>query len=52
MHAMKIVERKLQGRMREVVNVDGMRFGFMSGRGTTDALFIERRMQEEYSDKV
>ena len=28
-----------------------MQFGFMHGRGTTDALFIVRRMQEEYRDK-
>ena len=28
-----------------------MQFGFMPGRGTTDALFIVRRMQEECRDK-
>ena len=28
-----------------------MQFGFMSGRGMTDALFVVRRMQEEYRDK-
>ena len=28
-----------------------MPLGFMPGKGTTDALFILRRMQEEYSDK-
>ena len=25
-----------------------MQFGFMPGKGTTDALFILRRMQEEF----
>ena len=28
-----------------------MQFGFMPGRGTTDALFVIQRMQEEYRDK-
>ena len=28
-----------------------MQFGFMPGEGTTDALFVEQRMQEEYRDK-
>ena len=50
-HAMKIVERVLEGRIRELVNIDSMQFGFMPGRGTTDALFVVRRMLEEYKDK-
>ena len=28
-----------------------MQFGFMPGRGTTDAHFIVRRVQEEYKKK-
>ena len=28
-----------------------MQFGFMPGRGTTDALLVVQRMQEEYRDK-
>ena len=28
-----------------------MQFGFMPESGTTDAVFILRRMQEEYHDK-
>ena len=47
---MKIVEIVLERRIRESVNVDSMQFGFMLGRGTTDALFLVRRMQEEYRD--
>ena len=50
-HAMKIVERVLKRRIRELVNFDSMQFGFMPGRGTTDALLVARRMQEEYRDK-
>ena len=48
-HAMKIVERVLENRLRELVRVDDMQFGFfLPGKGTTDALFILRRMQEEF----
>ena len=50
-HAMKIVERVLERRIRELVNIDSMQFVFLSGRGTTNALFVVRRMQEEYRDK-
>ena len=50
-HGMKIVERVLEKRMRLLVSLDDMQFGFMPGKGTTDALFILRRMQEEYRDK-
>jgi hypothetical protein len=50
-HAMKIVERVLEKRIRKLVNVDEMQFGFMPGKGTTDAIFILRRLQEEYRDK-
>ena len=39
-HAMEIVERVLERRIRALVNIDSMQFGFMSGRGTTDALFV------------
>ena len=28
-----------------------MQFGFMPGKGTVDAIFIERRMLEEYQKK-
>ena len=48
---MKIVERVLEKWIRALVNLNEMQFGFMPGKGTTDALFILRRMQEEYREK-
>ena len=48
---MKIINRVLEKRIRELVNIDSMQFGFMPGRGTTDTLFVVQRMQEEYRDK-
>ena len=50
-HAMKIVKRVLERRIRESVNIDSMLFSFMSGRGITDALLMVRRKGEEYRDK-
>ena len=43
---MKIVERVLYRRIRELVNIDSMQFSFMPGRGMRDALFAVQRMQE------
>ena len=37
--------------MRHMVKVDEMQFGFMSGKGTIDAVFILRKLQEIYLDK-
>ena len=50
-HAVKIVEKVLERRMRRMMKVDEMQFGFMPGKGMIDAVFILRRLQEEYSDK-
>ena len=43
--------RVLERRIRELVNIDLMQFGFMPGRGMTDAMFVVQRMKEEYRDK-
>ena len=34
--------------MAYMVKVDEVQFGFMPGKGTVDAIFILRRLQEEY----
>ena len=47
-HAMKIVERILERRIRTLINLNEMQFGFMPRKGRVDAIFIVRRMQEEY----
>ena len=39
-HAMKLVERIFEHRIRQQVEIDNMQFGFMKGKGTTDAIFI------------
>ena len=39
-HAFKLYEKILDGRLREVVDIDKMQYGFMPGRGTVDAVFV------------
>ena len=47
-HVMKIVVKVLEKRLRKIETTDDMQFGFMPGKGTIDAVFILRRIQEEY----
>ena len=50
-HTMKIVERALERQIQTLVNLNKMQFGFMPGKGTVDAVFVVRRMLEEYQKK-
>ena len=45
---MKVCERIINAILREQANIDSMQFGFMEGRGTTDAIFILRQLQEKH----
>ena len=47
-HAMKVVERIFEHRIRQQIEVDDMQFGFTKGKGTTDAIFAVRQMQENF----
>jgi hypothetical protein len=48
---MKVFESVLEKRIREQVTLDEMQFGFTPGRGTTDAVFIVRQIQEKFRAK-
>ena len=37
--------------MRYQASIDNMPFGFMPGKGTTDAIFIMRQVQEKHQAK-
>jgi len=41
-----VVERIFEHRIRQQIKIDDMQFGFMKGKGTTDAIFMARQMQE------
>ena len=45
---MKILERIVDGLIRQLVSIDDSRFGFIPGRGTTDVIFVVRQLQEKY----
>ena len=48
---LKVVERVIEKLIRAEISIDDMQFGFMPGRGTTDAIFILRQLQEKYLGK-
>jgi hypothetical protein len=48
---MKVMECVIVKRVQNKVRTDDMQFGFTSGRGTTDAIFIVRQLQEKFLGK-
>ena len=45
---MKILERIVDGLNRQLVSIDDSQFGFVPGRGTADAIFVVKQLQEKY----
>ena len=45
---MKVLEKIVDSLIRQVVSIDDSQFGFVPGRGTTDAIFVVRQLQENY----
>ena len=48
---MKILEKVILARLKPLVHIDAMQRGFMSGRSTTDAIFLVRQLQEKVLEK-
>jgi len=45
---MKVVEKTFEHRIRQQIEIDDMQFELMKGKGTTDAIFMARQMQENF----
>ena len=45
---MRVLERVFEKRIRCQGSIDNMQFGFMPGKGTTDAIFIMRQVPEKH----
>ena len=49
-HTMDIWERIIDRRLSEETSIGDEQFGFMPGRGTTDAIFAARQVMEKYRE--
>ena len=47
-HEMKVVEHVFEKRLRKMVEIREEKYGFVAGKGTIDAIFILRQLQEKY----
>ena len=50
-HGVEMIKRVLERRIRSLVGVNEAQFGTMPGKGTTDALLLVSRLQEEHRAK-
>ena len=45
---MNVLEKIMDGLIRQLVSIDEFQFDFVQGRGTRDAIFVIRQLQEKY----
>ena len=50
-HTLKILERMMDGRLREEVEIGREQLGFMKGTRTTDGIFCLRQLMEKFREK-
>ena len=50
-HGMKLWEKILERRLRDIVKIEDIQFGFQKDRSTADAIFVMRQLQERYKEK-
>src|SRR6267154_734730 len=50
-HVLKVLERVIEARVRKMMKLEEIEFGFSPGKGTTDAIFIVRQTQEKFLGK-
>ena len=49
-HTMKVWERIIETRLRDRVEISKQQYGFIPGKGTTDAMFALRMLMEKYRE--
>ena len=49
-HTMKVWEGIIEARLRDRVEISKQQYGFMPGKGTTDAMFALRMLMEKYRE--
>ena len=47
-HGMKVLERVFEKRLRKMVEIREEQYGFVAGKRTINAIFIQRQLQEKY----
>ena len=50
-HGLKVLEKVLDNRLRKLIRICDNQFGFSKGKGTTDAVFVLRQLQEKMLEK-
>src|SRR6059036_14178 len=50
-HVLKILEKVIEALIRKIVKMDELQFAFSPDKGTTDAIFIVRQVQETFLGK-
>ena len=50
-HALQVFKRVIENLLRDKVDIGSMQFGYMPGKGTTDAIFVVGQVQERFMDK-
>ena len=49
-HTMKLWERIIEARLRDIVEISKQQYRFMPGKETTDAMFVLRMLMEKYRE--
>jgi exonuclease III len=50
-HCMKVFERIIEARLRQIVCVRDTQYGFMKGKSTIDAIWVVRQLQEKMIER-
>ena len=50
-HGMKLHERLVEDRLRQVIEISSTQYGFQQGKSTTEPIFALRMMQEKHLEK-